>query len=354
MNILSVAMSQIGLLLRPWASVGSGVELGNRVAQPSRTKGLVMGPGLMSLLRQRFVRSLVVVVGTPALCSSSLGQNCEPACGDNVACLLPDEPERYENRRPVGRLVDQGCTGWIIAAPNFVITNRHCVTVDDQEVLDFPNGNYRFRLNQECDSCENSSILRTSDYQVEALVHSNPDLDYAILRVAGDPASDFGILPVSTANVGLVDGVYIIHHAFGGPKGYDSSYVITIPFSACFFDIFPGFESILSVRAGASGSPIFSADTNCVVGLSQCGGPNSFCVPLSGAVTLSAILEDALFEIESAGGIVSLCGDNPSCGDPGAGGCCIANGTPGCDNISCCITSACPCYIYISQNIGNN
>lgn len=219
---------------------------------------------------------------------------CEPDCGkQNIECLNPGF--EYDNRTPVGRLTAEGsghCTGWLIGAPNCVITNRHCITTDGTPsgpLVDVTTRGIEF--NFECDECEDGLCTPADAYPVIALIHENPDLDYAILQVAGDPAAVWGTLGVDSEPPIVSEAIYEIHHGGTLRKGFDEGTVVAnhVP-GICD----PGAEAEVSITAiasgGASGSPVFRASNHCVMAICHCG-PD--CAP-GFALPMSAIIPDAV------------------------------------------------------------
>lgn len=239
-----------------------------------------------------------LLLADPSVAARGVG--CAPACGkQNIECLS-GQPE-YDSRRPVGNMtiLDTNCTAWIIAAPNILMTNAHC------------NPGFAFGLsvefNQECDACAGGSLKVTDSYDVTEFIHSNAALDYAIFRVEGDPASVWGVASVDDTPLAVGQTIYEIHHGSGLPKGYDEGQITSIDVPGT---CIPGTQIEIGVSAiatgGASGSPIFDANSHCVIGICHCGPPcaGGFGIPMS------AILADALPHIQSAGGQVVPCSNN--------------------------------------------
>ncbi|MGB0715326.1 MAG: trypsin-like serine peptidase [Phycisphaerae bacterium] len=246
--------------------------------------------------------------------------DCQPDCDKtNVECLAPS-PE-YDNRRPVGRMLNNGngfCTGFIVAGPDCIMTNRHCITTDGTSTGPLGNvNNLAIEFNFECDQCVDGECKPTDVYQVTGLLHDNPSLDYALLRVAGNPAAAWGIATVDPSNLNINDAVYEIHHGGALKKGYDSGVVTSIDVpGVC--DPATAIEVGVSVIAsgGASGSPVFRQQNHCVSAVCHCG-PD--CMP-GYAIPMSAIWPDAEPRILAAGCTPSVCGQQTT------GACCTPNG----------------------------
>ena len=241
---------------------------------------------------------------------------CTPACSkENVECFIG--MAEYESRRPVGllRVLDTNCTAWIIAAPNLLITNAHC----------YPGFVFGMSVefNRECDACAGGTLKAIDTYEVTDFLHVNPALDYALFRVAGDPASTWGVAPVDDALPDVGQGVYEIHHGAGLPKGIDQGMVtsINVP-GTCILGTQIEIGVTTIATGGASGSPIYSADTHCVVGICHCGPP---CAP-GNSVPMAAILADALPHIHAAGATVVPCGAGCASADGDINGDGMTNG----------------------------
>ena len=270
---------------------------------------------------------------------------CQPACGKiNVACLTEpgfENPGAYANRTAVGKFHGSfggamgDCTAWIIAAPNFIITNRHCITTNGQsDGLRASLQDMQIRFNYECTACVNGNTATSFFFNVidSIPVAESSDLDYAILRVEDNPALDWGVLTVAIDPPFHGLPVYEIHHAGGNVKGYDAGQTTTDVFANFFcqglgeFFFSSDFGIDVIAGAGTSGAPIFDASSHAVVGICHCGAE---CSP-GYAVALSAILADAQQSIADEGGILSF----TAC--PGIGNCFQSNGTPGCNDAHCC------------------
>ncbi len=232
------------------------------------------------------------------------GGTCGPSCGKlNVECLV-GTPE-YDNRRPVAQLVAGGsafCTAWIVAAPNIVMTNQHCIVGSIAGVS--------VRFNAECDACEGGSMKTTDSYAAVELLYENAALDFALIRLEGNPAAVWGVAAVDAADPVVGEAIYEIHHGEGLVKGYDAGRItsVNIP-GVCL----PGTLAEIGVNAvatgGASGSPIFNGKTHCVTAICHCGPP---CAPGWG-VPMSFIWPDALPHILAAGGVPATCSTAPPC-----------------------------------------
>ncbi len=244
------------------------------------------------------------------LCDGVVPQTCFPACGkQNVECLAESDPAAYENRTFVGRLQSGGgsCTAWIIAEPNILMTNEHCSG-------GIVNGQVIF--NDECSACVNGEPKQTESFRVTELIFANPDLDYAIFRVQGDPASTYGVASIDPTLPSIGDPIYELHHGAGAVKGADYGNVTSIDEPGVCAgggtDIEIGIDTI-SI-GGSSGSPLFNANSHCVIGICHCG----FECGGGWGIPISAIMAEAQGIIEGAGGVLNFCATarlNPCEGD---------------------------------------
>ncbi len=233
---------------------------------------------------------------------------CQTACGKvGIGCMAGTA--QHASRRPVGRLFyfdTPFCTAWLIAAPNLVLTARHCVGSDISQI--------RVEFNYECADCDISSFPRpTERYAVVEVVRESDELDYALLRLEGDPASNWGVAPVSYQLPIVGTPVYEIHHGNGWVKGYDEGMMTSVDIpGACgggSIAISIGVDVIAT--GGASGAPIFDAANHCVVGLCHCGPP---CEP-GHAIPMSAILTDLAPTLQMIGAQTAPCHGCDMAGD---------------------------------------
>ena len=280
------------------------------------------------------VLAALVILTNPSAAFGQEGRpgvgGCAPDCTplkQNIECLNPSP--QYNNRTFVGQLLTPGglCTAWIVASngvDSIVMTNEHCTVGQNVNLM-------TVRFNFQCNACVGGVPEATQTFPVTALITQNAALDYALLRVSGNPAATFGIAQIDPSLLTLGQAIYEIHHAGGLVKGYDAGTVLNLSTNQCVLNEIA--VSNLVASGGASGSPIFRFDNHCVAAICNCGGPcqDGFGVPMSN------IIPNATPILQAAGFNFTLCGANPPpCDDVNSGDCCIANGTPGCDRKECC------------------
>ncbi len=255
---------------------------------------------------------LIAALAMLANPSAAFGQ-CAPDCSprkQNIECLNPSP--QYDNRTFVGQLLTPAglCTAWIVASDgtdSIVMTNEHC-TVG----LNVTNMTVRF--NFQCSACTGGAPEATQTFPVTALITQNAALDYALLRVSGDPAATFGIATIDSSTPAVGQAIYEIHHAGGLVKGYDAGTVLNLNVAACVANEIS--LSSLVASGGASGSPIFRFDNHCVTAICNCGDlcQDGFGVPMSNIIpNAQPILQAAGF-------------DFTDCFPPPTGACCLPDG----------------------------
>ncbi|MEU2391152.1 trypsin-like peptidase domain-containing protein [Streptomyces sp. NPDC007369] len=150
-------------------------------------------------------------------------------------------------------------TGWLIA-PGLLVTNHHVVTARTRTAadrgvvapadLELQAKNSRSRFDYGADETE------TEEVAAEALLASDPDLDYAVLRLAGQ--AERPPLRVATEPLEVVPGepvaVNIIQHPGGQPKR------VALRNNLVFETDDKDVRYFTDTRGGSSGSPVLTDD----------------------------------------------------------------------------------------------
>ncbi|NXY94949.1 trypsin-like peptidase domain-containing protein [Streptomyces sp. BR123] len=150
-------------------------------------------------------------------------------------------------------------TGWLIA-PGLLVTNHHVVTartrtaadrgVVDPADLELQARNSRSRFDYGADETE------TEEVAAQGLLASDPDLDYAVLRLAGQ--TERPALRVATEPLEVVTGepvaVNIIQHPGGQPKR------VALRNNLVFETDDKDVRYFTDTRGGSSGSPVLTDD----------------------------------------------------------------------------------------------
>lgn len=150
-------------------------------------------------------------------------------------------------------------TGFLIGA-NVLLTNNHVLRNAQEAGIAKARFNYQY---------DRSGRLEPSEYfdlQPGLVFHTNVELDYSIVGVAGAPGHRYGVIPVSgSAMVNVGEPVTIIQHPLGQPKQiamvdnevkYADSKVV---------------QYLTDTLPGSSGSPVFNGDFE-LIGLHHSGG----------------------------------------------------------------------------------
>ncbi len=149
-------------------------------------------------------------------------------------------------------------TGFLIA-PDLLLTNQHVLpdaTLLSRTIFRF---NYQLTFQGQAELFEDYKVFGQPDYI------ANSELDYAIVRLAGNPGNKWGHLTLSTQIPAKDSRVNIIQHPNGLPKQ------ISIQNNFVKFASDTKLQYVTSTLPGSSGSPVFNNKWE-VVGLHHAGG----------------------------------------------------------------------------------
>jgi V8-like Glu-specific endopeptidase len=152
----------------------------------------------------------------------TLAQQLETHCGGNdlqlvnayTGTLGPSVGFVQEHKTAVGAMAASSssgkyCSGTLVARDLF-LTASHCV--DSSTVGQVVSFNY------ERSGGPGSGLLTESFYTISAVVHDSSALDFALLRLSGDPGSSFPWTPLSSSGHGNGTAITLIQHPDGRPK----------------------------------------------------------------------------------------------------------------------------------------
>ncbi len=145
------------------------------------------------------------------------------------------------------------CTASLISK-NLIITNHHCVPGDGnvQKAL-LTMGYLKPRTRR-----------GVAQYPVDLKpLEASKDLDYAILKVEGEPGTEWGAVPLSTNTPKSRSTLFVIHHPGGYPQYITRGRCQTSSPAIDGDDIL----HLCDTLPGSSGAPIFDNSTRRVVGL---------------------------------------------------------------------------------------
>lgn len=177
-----------------------------------------------------------------------------------------------------GHCFDQGGGGWSVPMVNGtsnpipsseIATNMHV------------NFNYQVDTNGNMRTEQSFPIIQLVEYRLGAL-------DYAIVRLQGDPGLTYGITGVSLNDANIGDMVAIIGHPAGLPKRIEAGPV------SDFHDNRIGYNSI-DTLGGNSGSGIVSNSDGVVVGVHTNGGCDAAMVNHNHGQRISSLIRVSPF-----------------------------------------------------------
>ena len=227
-------------------------------------------------------------------------------CGEgNIECANGNSSHQwiYNWRRPVCRVTyvkngtNYSCTGWIIARPNRIITNFHCLE-NSPSICQTAEALF----NQECIDCPGSYLKPWTRYGCTQIVCGEGALDYTIFEVRYQPAISWGQLRIDPRPITVGEPVGVPNHSLTREKQYDAAIVTQVDgLPPCTLDVDDDTYIVLGVNriqqsariaGGASGSPVMKKDTYAVIGLLHTGPVVPGCGDWSRSVKMSSIWAD--------------------------------------------------------------
>ena len=199
-----------------------------------------------------------------------------------------------EMGRAVGRLdvlTDIGvfpCTAFVVSRRH-VLTNHHCVPGLPQisgagrvEAISLVMG-----------YVEEGVVEGTRSFQVAPVpVEADAGLDYAVLEVFGDPASRFGVLPLSARAPSEGDPFWVIGHPLGEAQRISREGCRAGRPAVSDGRLLHGCDTL----PGNSGSPVIDASGRGVVGLHHAGSRRNsvnFAIPMARILGASDVLQES-------------------------------------------------------------
>jgi V8-like Glu-specific endopeptidase len=163
---------------------------------------------------------------------------------------------------PVARIAlkDGGAATGSMISPSLLLTNNHVFGSPEQAVDAVIAFNYQTDLS--------GTMLPSAEHAAAPAdgFHTNPDLDYSIVRVAGDPGKQWGTLQLAAdANAQVGDDVIIVQHPMGQPKQ------IALTDNEIAYVDDTVIQYLTDTMPGSSGSPVFN-DLWQFIGLHHSGG----------------------------------------------------------------------------------
>ncbi|MFK8016298.1 MAG: trypsin-like peptidase domain-containing protein [Gammaproteobacteria bacterium] len=208
---------------------------------------------------------------------------CSPGDFEDAICYQGDTGKWDNVRASVGVMAVGGnaatamyCSGSNVSGANAILSNQHCV--ESQASCD--NTEFVFEMYRTQCGVSSSALSEWQSYRCDEMLASEPlvncdagpgDLDFALTTVIGDPASTFGFADVDPAPLTSGEEIYIVQHPDGRPHEITIGSGPDVVVDGTVLRYY----NTLDTEGGSSGSPIYRASDNRLVGLHHCGGCSS-------------------------------------------------------------------------------
>ncbi len=314
-----------------------------------------------------------LIIGTSSLFDAGTESTersiCTPDDFDDAVCIQDDAGKWSNARASVGVMSVGGnantalyCSGSNVSPDNIVLTNEHCVA----NQLECDGTEYVFNYYRT--GC-NIGAPATTDWQgfrCEDMLASEPlincdagpgDLDFALTTVEGDPSSTFGHTRIDTTPLASGEEIYILQHPAGRPLEITQGGGADVVVDGSVLRYY----NTLDTEGGSSGSSIYRASDNKLVGLHHCGGCSTPGVGNRGMLMtdIAPLIESFLcttgLNLEFAGisTPVEVAGNGDSIIEPGESWSFSVNvGNRSCDDAATSVTAQIALNPSVSDGIG--
>lgn len=195
----------------------------------------------------------------------------------NLASVYTNLASVYTN--PGNVAGQRWCTGTLITE-NLFLTAGHCFDqtgggwnrpringtnniISSQEIATRMNVEFNFQVDS------NGVLQSPVSFAVEELIEYRLDgLDFAIVRLSGNPGQQFGVTRLAEDDGNQGDMICIIGHPAGQPKRIEAGPITS-------FEDFRVRYNDIDTLGGNSGSGILRASDGCIVGIHTNGGCNA-------------------------------------------------------------------------------
>lgn len=190
---------------------------------------------------------------------------------DRPVVFYRDNPKLIAASRSVAKLryAKDGrmysCTGFMIS-PDILLTNHHCISSENVCASTIAIFGYEYN--------EKSELQQGDEFKCQQMLDADPGLDFAILRIRGNPGvkERWGALDWDGANLRKGGQLTLIQHPDGDPKrvAHEGCAVSTLNAVGKIHADETDFGHTCDTMTGSSGSPVLS-DNFKLIGLHHLG-----------------------------------------------------------------------------------
>jgi len=187
----------------------------------------------------------------------------------------------FDKSRAVARLLIGGtslCTAWRIGAGDKMLTNNHCASSNADVAATEVWFNYQHS------GCTGTGLAAVTKVSGKTMLKTSGPLDYTLFTInnAANVAS-FGTLSIDPRMPNAAEQIYIPQHPGGRFKeiAVNSTSDSTGKCKVFATQVGNDFTYYCDTEGGSSGSPVFSASNNKVIGLHHLGGCTNRAVRIS-------------------------------------------------------------------------
>lgn len=174
-------------------------------------------------------------------------------------------------------MVNSRCTGFLIT-DNIIMTNHHCV----------PTKVYARGITAVFNNVEGVRESEQRKFNCSKFLASNKQLDFALIKCQGLPGKVYGVAKLEMRPAKKSESIYVIQQNCDYYTKADCDWTKKVSAGNIVRNINGEYEHNADTLGGSSGSPVFSAVTNNVIGLHHAGaggvgtgrGYANFAVPM--------------------------------------------------------------------------
>jgi V8-like Glu-specific endopeptidase len=178
------------------------------------------------------------------------------------------------------------CSGFLVG-PDLLLTNQHCIS----NPAEAASARVEFGFD--------SGGATPVTFGVTKIEAVDPRLDYSLLRLRGNAATQFGRLFLGSAVLSQMP-LFLVQHPQGLPKkvAFPPNCAVGSTSVAGVDDVLNDFGHVCDTLGGSSGSPVMEATDGTVVGLHHWRWPAGAERPENQAVHITLIVKDLTARVE--------------------------------------------------------